>query len=256
MIDADLLVRLAAAKGIPAPVWVPTTTSTQDAVRTWARARRPEGLALVADEQTEGRGRLGRSWIAEPGHAVLLSVLLRPKVPPARVPLVALATSVAVRMATRGRLGIKWPNDLLAADGRKVAGILCETEVTGGRVDWVVAGIGLNVLAAPADVPEAGWLDDLGPAIRREELVVDLIAMTLAWTRRVEEDPERVLRAWRHGSATLGRRVRVGEVEGVAEDVAEDGALLVRDDGGEVRRIVAGDVQLVPGLDDDTELDA
>jgi biotin-(acetyl-CoA carboxylase) ligase len=85
---------------------------------------------------------------------------------------------------------------------------------------------------------------------------VDLVALTLAWTRRLEEDPERVLRAWRHGSATLGNRVRVGEVEGVAEDVAGDGALLVRQDDGALRRILAGDVQLIPGLHDaDTDGD-
>lgn len=251
MIDPERLQGLAAERGVPCPVWVVQTTSTQDAVRTWAAARRPEGVALVAEMQTEGRGRLGRSWIAAPGDALLLSVLLRPQLPPARVPLVALATAVAVRMATRGRLGIKWPNDLLAADGRKVAGILCEADVSAGRVGWVVAGIGLNVSGAPADVPTAGWLEDLGPPIPREELVVDLIALTLAWTRRAEAEPERVLRAWRHGSATLGRRVRIGEVEGVAEDVAEDGALRVRGDDGVVRRVVAGDVELVAGLEDE-----
>jgi BirA family biotin operon repressor/biotin-[acetyl-CoA-carboxylase] ligase len=251
VIDGDRLVRLSVARGIPAPVWTSTTTSTQDAVRTWAQAQRPAGLALFADEQTEGRGRLGRSWVADPGDAVLLSVLLRPDMPPARVPLIALAVAVAVRTATRGRLGIKWPNDLLAADGRKVAGILCEAEVSAGRVRWVVAGIGLNVRSAPKDLLDVGWLDDLGPPIPREDLVVDLIAMTLAWTRRAETEPERVLRAWRHGSATLGRRVRIGEVEGTADDVAEDGALLVRRDDGAITRIVAGDVEMVPGLEDE-----
>lgn len=238
--------RLARARGIRTPVWVPETTSTQDAVRTWAMAQRPTGSSLVAEHQSEGRGRLGRSWVAPAGQAVMLSVLLRPQLPPERLGLVPLAAAVAVRVATHGRLGIKWPNDLLAPDGRKVAGILAESEIQHGQVGWVVLGVGINLRAAPADVPTAACLDELGPPMRKEDLAVDVLAMVQRWTSLLETAPERVLHAWRRGSVTLGRQVRVGQATGVAEDVAPDGALLLRTLQGELTRVVAGDVELVP----------
>ncbi|MCA9571925.1 MAG: biotin--[acetyl-CoA-carboxylase] ligase [Myxococcales bacterium] len=224
------------------PVWTPETTSTQDAVRTWAMAQRPTGSSLLAAHQTEGRGRLGRSWIAGPGQALLTSILLRPQVPLERLGLLPLAAAVGVRVACRGRLAIKWPNDLLGGDGRKVAGLLAESEVKGGRVSWVVIGIGLNQLSAPRDVPTAGFLHDYGPPVPIEDLAVDVISQVLQWTDRVATDPALVLQRWRHGSATLGRVVRVGERVGVAEDVAEDGALLLRTGEGTLERVVAGDV--------------
>lgn len=245
MIDPHRLLERAAAKGVPVPVWVDSTTSTQDAVRTWATAKRPEGSALVAEVQTEGRGRLGRRWLADPGMAIQLSVLLRPAVPLSTLPLVSLAGGLAVYSATRGRLGLKWPNDLLGHDGRKVAGLLAEAEITGGEVQYVVLGIGLNVHAVPDGLPEAGFLEDYGPPIPREDLAVDLVACALAWVRRLEREPAAVLRAWRRASCTLGQRVRVGAVEGVAEDIAEDGALRVRQDDGSVASLYAGDVHLV-----------
>jgi BirA family biotin operon repressor/biotin-[acetyl-CoA-carboxylase] ligase len=245
VIDPEQLVRRAAARGVPTPVWIDETTSTQDAVKTWAAARRPEGVSLVADHQTEGRGRLGRAWVAEPGEAVQLSVLLRPQLAPRDLPLLALAAGAAVYVATRGRLRLKWPNDLLGPDGRKVAGLLAEADIADGVVRWVVVGVGVNVYGAPAGVPDAGCLCDYGPPLFREELAVDLVSALVAWTRRVEREPEAVLQAWRRASCTLGARVRVGAVEGVAEDLADDGSLRVRQDDGSLVRIHAGDVQIV-----------
>lgn len=227
---------------MPVPVWVEETTSTQDAVRTWAEARLPEGSSLAADAQSEGRGRLGRRWVAQPGRAVQISVLLRPSMPAARLPLLSLAAGVAVYQATRARLQLKWPNDLLGPDGRKVAGLLSEAELIGGRVRWAVVGVGVNVRSAPQEHPEAGWLEDYGPPVLREDLAVDLVATLLAWTRRCEEEPEAVLAAWRRASCTLGHRVRVGEHEGLAEDVAEDGALRLRLDDGRHVKVHAGDL--------------
>ena len=238
------------AKGVPVPSWVQETTSTQDAVRTWAEARLPEGSSLVAERQTEGRGRLGRRWEAQPGMAVQLSVLLRPRLPASRLPLLSLAAGAAVYQATRARLQLKWPNDLLGPDGRKVAGLLAEAELVGGRVSTVVVGVGVNVRAAPGSVPNAGFLEDYGPPVLREDLAVDLVAALVAWTRRCESDPGAVLAAWRRASCTLGQRVRVGAREGLAEDVAEDGALRLRLDDGTVVSVHAGDVEAPRGAED------
>ncbi|MDQ6922481.1 MAG: biotin--[acetyl-CoA-carboxylase] ligase [Candidatus Dormibacteraeota bacterium] len=190
-----------------------STPSTQDAARGL-----PLGSVVVADQQTAGRGRLGRRWDAPPGSALLASFVL-----PSR-PLASLAAGVAAAVACGESVRLKWPNDLLI-DGRKLAGILVEQR--GGRC---VVGIGVNLTWAP---PGAGRLE-----ADRDRLLERLKAELERW---FAADDSEVLAAWRTRSDTLGRRVRVelpGETfEGWAEDVAEDGSLLV---GG--RAVTAGDV--------------
>lgn len=190
-----------------------STPSTQDAARGL-----PLGSVVVADQQTAGRGRLGRRWDAPPGSALLASFVL-----PSR-PLASLAAGVAAAVACGESVRLKWPNDLLI-DGRKLAGILVEQR--GGRC---VVGIGVNLTWAP---PGAGRLE-----ADRDRLLERLKAELERW---FAADDSEVLAAWRTRSDTLGRRVRVelpGETfEGWAEDVAEDGSLLV--DG---RAVTAGDV--------------
>ncbi len=227
---------------------VDEASSTQDLVRVWIAEGRPAGAALRARRQTAGRGRLGRVWEAGADDALLLSVLLRPALPAGRLGLVALAAAVATRevCASAGAdLGIKWPNDLLAPDGRKVAGILAEAEHHGGRVA-VVLGIGVNVRAAPPGLPSA-CLAELGGAVDVDTLAAALTAAVVWWTDRLVGDPSAVLGAWRAGSVTLGRRVVVDGVEGQAVDVDPDGALRLRLADGAERRVVAGDVALAPG---------
>jgi BirA family biotin operon repressor/biotin-[acetyl-CoA-carboxylase] ligase len=190
-----------------------STPSTQDAARGL-----PLGSVVVADQQTAGRGRLGRRWDAPPGSALLASFVL-----PSR-PLASLAAGVAAAVACGESVRLKWPNDLLV-DGRKLAGILVEQR--GGRC---VVGIGVNLTWAP---PGAGRLE-----ADRDHLLERLKAELESWFAAADSE---VLAAWRTRSDTLGRRVRVelpGETfEGWAEDVAEDGSLLV--DG---RAVTAGDV--------------
>lgn len=218
--------------------------STSAWLRDRAREGAPHGTAVRAREQTAGRGRLGRSWLAAPDDAVLLSVLVRRDLPAPRAPLLALATAVAVSEVVPG-LGIKWPNDLLAPDGRKVAGILLEAEFAAGRLDHAVIGIGLNVHGHP-DLPTATSLDDAFPGRPHD---VDGLAQALTTAVLAEADalvsrPEVVLDRWRRRAVTLGRRVAVGEVEGLAVDLDPDGALVVETATGRVR-VVAGDVALI-----------
>jgi BirA family biotin operon repressor/biotin-[acetyl-CoA-carboxylase] ligase len=229
---------------------VDEAASTQDVVRAWIAEGRPAGAALRARRQTEGRGRLGRVWEAAADEALLLSVLLRPALPPGRLGLVALAAAVAVREvcdARGARLGIKWPNDLLAPDGRKVAGILAEAEHHAGQVA-VVLGVGVNVSAAPPGLPSA-CLAELGASVEIGAFAEAVAAAVVAWSDRLRRDPSAVLEAWRAGSVTLGRRVVSDGAEGVAVDIDADGALRLRTaDGGE-RRVVAGDVLFAPTED-------
>jgi BirA family biotin operon repressor/biotin-[acetyl-CoA-carboxylase] ligase len=240
------------------------TPSTQDVVRAAARSGAAAGWCCVAAEQTAGRGRQGRAWTAPPGTALLTSVLLRPPAPVAGgVPLaagLAVADAVVALGVDEAAVGLKWPNDVLAAGGGKLAGLLAEVEPRGARAPAegadqtsvaVVLGVGLNltVPAFPPGVAGASLHTLLGRAVDWEEA---LTALLTALGRRSAELEERgvpaVVAAWRGRAVGLGGPVEAqtpaGLLQGTAVDVADDGALLV-DTGGGVTRLVAGDVHLV-----------
>lgn len=231
--------------------WVRETTSTNADLLAAAAAGAPEGLVLVADHQTAGRGRLGRRWESAPAAGLLLSVLLRPSLPPARLHLCTLAVGVAAVEACDAvagvRPGLKWPNDLVAGDG-KLGGVLAETTVAGGTVDAVVVGLGINLRAE--DLPAgAVALEEL--ASRPFEggvLLVTLLRGLDRWWGEVAGGTgiAGLVAAAREASATLGRTVRVeqagGVVEGRAEELDDDGHLVVVDAAGRRHVVAAGDV--------------
>ncbi len=216
--------------------------STQDILRAWAEAGAPEGALVLAEVQERGRGRRGRPWESRPGESLTFSLLLRPALPLSALSLLPLLSGLALFEAV-GLGGLKWPNDLLSEDGRKLAGVLLEAKAEGEEVAYALLGVGVNVAWAPEG---AASLQEFGPYSRREVL--------LAFLRRLEallpllEDPEALLARYRQASYTLGRRVRVetpkGVVEGVAQEVLPDGSLLV---GGV--RVGAGEVALLPLLE-------
>lgn len=186
-----------------------SVTSTQDVARDL-----PIGSVVVANHQTAGRGRLDRRWEAPPGTALLVSFVLRP------APLLSLGAGVAAAEACGEDVRLKWPNDLLLHE-RKLGGILVET-----TPQKAVCGVGVNLWWAP----EGATLLERP----RDEVLAALQSQMARWT---EEPPDGVLRRWRELSATLGRRVRIDGVEGVAEDLGPNGELIV--DG---RAFVAGSV--------------
>lgn len=214
-----------------------TVGSSQDEARAWSDA--PHGAVVLAERQTSGRGRRGRPWLSV-GGGLTFSVVLRGAWALPDLALVPLAAGVAVREACA--LGaLKWPNDLLSPDGRKLAGVLLEADVRGEEVRRAVLGIGLNVGAAPEG---AAHLSEFRAATR-----VDVLRNVLASLERwLSAPPQDVLSAWKAHNATLGREVRVataaGEVRGVARDLGRDGTLLVDTASGRAR-IGAGDVELV-----------
>ena len=229
--------------------------STNTALVEEARAGAPEGLVLVADHQTAGRGRLGRTWSAAPGTALLVSVLLRPPLPIDEVPVVLMAAGLAacdgVEAAAGFRPGLKWPNDLVVED-RKLAGLL--TEATGGAEPGVVLGLGINVgpTAYPAELrSEATSCEEVAshPVDRGELLVAFLTALESRYSTVLAGGSRDVtLDAYRADSATLGRRVRVEltsgpALEGSASRLAGDGRLVIVDDGGEEHLVSVGDVK-------------
>lgn len=237
-----------------------------------AREGAPEGLVAVADHQTAGRGRLGRTWVAPPGSSLLVSVLLRPALPAEELHLanvcVALSAADACREAAGAEPGLKWPNDLVVAE-RKLAGVLAEVAWPagpgrsgpegsgpgphgGGAGPAVVVGIGINV-DWPEEIPAelAGTAVSLnhlvGRRVDRTELLVSLLRALDARCGRLEQADGRrdIADQYRARCVTVGRRVRVelpGETfTGTATDISDQGHLLVSTDAGR-RTVAAGDV--------------
>ena len=228
-----------------------TIASTQDELRRLAEAGAPEGTLVVADHQTRGRGRRGRWWRDEPGANLLLSLLFRPDIPAAQAPqlslLAALASTDALGAATGLGIGVRWPNDLQVRE-RKVGGILAEAQAVGERVSHISLGIGINVNQTrfPADLsrPATSLALEAGQALDREALLEGLLASLDRWYARYRREGFLPVRdGWRRASVTLGHPVDGGGVSGIAEDLDEDGALLVLTPEGVRVRLVAGELR-------------
>ena len=221
-----------------------TCASTSDVARRLAEQGAAHGTTVVADHQSAGRGRQGRPWLDRPGASLLLSMVLRPAASAtdaSALPLlVGLACARALRACAAIDVGIEWPNDLVVHD-RKLGGILCEASHARGELDFVIAGIGINVAALPADLDEATRaratsLTDAcgGIAPDRESLAREIARRVAALhaDARIEDDD---LAALRTLDSLDGRPVRLGTGrEGVARGILSDGALLVETDAGRV----------------------
>lgn len=242
--------------------YLPTVASTNTLLKNLAGDGAPEGLVLVADCQEKGRGRLGRSWMSEPGLGVWMSLLLRPKLHPSMVQSLTLAAAVAVCKAiepyTDQRPGIKWPNDILMG-GRKVCGILTEMSAEADRVLWVVIGIGVNVHHSREDFPEelrdmAASLGDYARTdggLTRSHLAAGILnAFESLYLDYRDNGPAGMIEEWKRYSVTLGRRARLISGEDTQEvrvlDIGQDGRLTVEDDQGRTWEVLSGEISLRP----------
>ena len=221
--------------------------STNDRAAAWIGEGAPHGAVVSADAQTAGRGRRGRVWVSPPGENVYASVVLRPDAARPDFGAIGLAVAVGIADALPIEVELKWPNDLLVG-GRKLGGILCESRWMGARPD-VVVGFGINVHARAFADELAGIATSLalhGAAVSRVELLANVLATLEARLDRFLADGFASVRdAYEARCAMLGRTVEVGGARGVAEGLAEDGALLLRPEGGgALRRIEAAEVVL------------
>jgi len=257
-------------------VYLPTTGSTNDVAKELAAQGAPEGTVVGADEQTAGRGRMGRRWLAPPGTCLLCSLLFRPTLPLTQANrltmLCSLAAADAVADVAGLRVSLKWPNDLIvksqipnpkSQNWRKLAGVLTETgmqvksqtpnpKASNWQVGCAVVGIGINVNVPPEMLP--GLAPDATSILAEVGRPVDRVALLVALLAGVERRYEALQagesphREWAARLATLGRSVQVttseGVLTGVAESVDEDGALLLRTPDGGLHRLLAGDVTL------------
>jgi BirA family biotin operon repressor/biotin-[acetyl-CoA-carboxylase] ligase len=235
----------AAAPWVRRVVCLAETDSTNAEALRLAAAGEPSGTVVVADAQTAGRGRLGRSWWGEPGRSLLASWLVRPELPAERWPALTLVAGLAAARAINASAGLdvrlKWPNDLLV-DGRKLGGLLAEADGHGA----LVVGLGVNVRQDSFPDEIAGLATSVAAAGGRPVERPWLLAATLSGFGARMLEPERALDDYRALSATLGEPVRVERagadpLEGTAVDLTDGGALVV-DIGGERVAVSAGDV--------------
>lgn len=247
MLSEHALSRALEGAGLSAPVrFEEVTRSTQETAARLAEDGAPEWTLVAAGHQTEGRGRSGRTWKDEPGGALLFSFVLRPPLSPELGGLLSILAGTAMAEAcdevVDQRAACKWPNDLLVA-GRKAGGILAESRLAGDRFEFVTLGIGVNLRAPPADLPDAGAVE-----AGDEDL---LTAFLRAFAERYEpghpEFARAVVAAYRPRCATLGTPVRArtergAVVEGEAVDVDETGALMIRV-AGAVETVRFGEVE-------------
>jgi BirA family transcriptional regulator, biotin operon repressor / biotin---[acetyl-CoA-carboxylase] ligase len=216
-----------------------TTDSTNARARELAAAGAPHGTTVTAEEQTAGRGRQGRTWLAEPGDALLMSVVVREL-----APTLPLATAVAVAEACDAlapvQAQIKWPNDVWV-DRRKICGILVEGRPQEG---WAVLGVGINVRTR--EFPDE--LADIATSLARhgsEASVEDtLVELAQRLDRRLAAPADEILVSWAERDALRGERIRWAGGEGIAAGVDETGALVVELDGGGETKLDAGEVHL------------
>lgn len=232
---------------------VASTGSTMDDALLAARAGAPHGAVYLAETQTRGRGRRGRTWTSVPGAGLTFSLVLRPRLAPSVAPTLALAAGLAVRevVAARGLAAarVKWPNDVLVGR-RKVAGVLVEAQVQGAALAAAIVGIGLNVTLRelPADLGARATslaLEGAAP-LDRETLFVDLLGALQTRLEALERDGiGSVVAELREHDALRGAALRVGTLTGIGAGLDASGALLVSDAAGTTHAVVAGTVELL-----------
>jgi BirA family biotin operon repressor/biotin-[acetyl-CoA-carboxylase] ligase len=250
-----------------------TVDSTQSVAFALAERGAADRTVVVADEQSAGRGRRGRTWRAPAGTSLLASILVRSRLPRPLLatlsPTAAVATAEALRRVAPVTARVKWPNDVLV-DGKKIAGILLESRIgtsakgkpgvsepastslrppsaqAGLEAPVTIIGIGIN-LGQREFPPELAGIAtsvalETGRSVDRDAMLAVLLEEFDAWRARLEgEGFAPVRERWRALSDTLGRRVTVDAVTGVAQDLDHDGALLI-DVGGTVQRVIAGEI--------------
>jgi BirA family biotin operon repressor/biotin-[acetyl-CoA-carboxylase] ligase len=215
-----------------------------------------EGTVVLAEAQTRGKGRMGRTWESPSGVNIYCSVILRPAILPLATPQLTFVSSLAVCRAIESVCGlvprIKWPNDILL-NGRKVAGLLNELSAETERVNFLVLGIGLNVNMEPEQFPSdlrypatSLAMESGGPLSRLPLIRALLTELDRLYGRYLDDGFAPLREEWERRSAFQGQRVKVSspgdDLVGVAAGIDGDGALLVRRDDGEVSRVLAGDV--------------
>lgn len=214
------------------------------------------GTMVLAEMQTQGRGRLGRAWHSDSSAGIYFTLVLRPNLEPAAAPVLTLMAGVSLATVmeaiTPGRVDLRWPNDLLI-NGRKCAGILVEMRADPRRIDHVLLGIGINVnqteFPGGLETEPSSLQLETGRPVQRADLLISLLKQLDAdYNHLLSEGPARVLRCFEAiSSYARGKRVRVGDHEpyvlGTTAGLTPEGLLLVAVEDGRIEKVVAGHVR-------------
>ena len=241
-------------------IFLETATSTNDvAMELAAQRENPEGIVVIADTQTKGRGRFGRTWISPPGVNFYFTVILRPSIPPHEAALITLMAAVAVVSAIREFTGlkaeIKWPNDILI-NGKKTGGILSEMKSASSRISYLAVGIGINVNMSLNDFPEdisalsTSLKIESGEIFDRVELLGKIFAeLERTYKILLKGNKGALINDWLRLNSTLGNKVIVKNhdriISGIAENINDSGELIIRLPSGETETVSAGDVTIL-----------
>jgi BirA family transcriptional regulator, biotin operon repressor / biotin---[acetyl-CoA-carboxylase] ligase len=256
-LSAEAVARVRTSERFGRPViFFERVGSTNDVAGRQAAAGEPEGLLVLAEEQTLGRGRMGRSWLSLMGTGLLFSLLLRPPIPASQAGRLTMCLGLGavegIERVTGIHPALKWPNDLVLED-RKLGGMLAELRTAGDMVQYAVLGLGLNVNGVPPDLAalSISLSATLGRDVDRLELLVEILSRCEYWYDRTltgTESGDSIHAAWSARLETLGRDVTVTTAErqfrGRAVGVSPEGALLVDEEHGALRVVWGGDVTL------------
>lgn len=235
-----------------------TINSTNDLAKQYLDKNATEGLVLIAESQTHGRGRMGRSWASLPRVGLYLSILLKPEIHSRRLPqltlLAGLATTLAINEFSPEKARLKWPNDILL-NGKKCCGILCETHPTRDEKTGVIVGIGINANHSLSDLP-----DDLKSSATSLKIetgkVIDRLALVCALITHLDQQYDAYLGSgeqtfvekWLENSDMVGNKIAVTEgtsvIRGTALGLDSQGRLLMRTEKGEELAFDSGEVSL------------
>ncbi|MBU4127929.1 MAG: biotin--[acetyl-CoA-carboxylase] ligase, partial [Proteobacteria bacterium] len=239
-------------------IFLNETDSTNTRAKELAAQGAPEGTLVIAEKQTEGRGRRGRSWFSPPGGGIYFSLILRPVISPGETPKITLMTAVVLAETLislmKLKLRIKWPNDILV-NGKKLAGILTEISTEMDAVNYIIVGLGLNVNTQFEKFPQdikgnaTSILIENGKQFPRVKLIQHYLKLyEIYYDMFKNNDFEPIMKRWRELADIIGKQIRVDVIGkthiGKVVDVDNDGVLILKDDQGRLQRIFSGDVTL------------
>jgi len=239
-------------------IFLNETDSTNTRAKELAAQGAPEGTLVIAEKQTEGRGRRGRSWFSPPGGGIYFSLILRPVISPGETPKITLMTAVVLAETLislmKLKLRIKWPNDILV-NGKKLAGILTEISTEMDAVNYIIVGLGLNVNTQFEQFPQdikgnaTSILIENGKQFPRVKLIQHYLKLyEIYYDMFKNNDFEPIMKRWRELADIIGKQIRVDVIGkthiGKVVDVDNDGVLILKDDQGRLQRIFSGDVTL------------
>ncbi|MGI6357657.1 MAG: biotin--[acetyl-CoA-carboxylase] ligase [Bacillota bacterium] len=253
----ELLMHFRKAVTLGEPIYYQESIgSTNDWAKQLAQGGATAGTLVVAEEQTAGRGRRGRSWLSQPGAGIFASLVLRPSLPPERIPLLTLTLGIALVQTLREygltEAWLKWPNDVWVGR-KKLAGILAELAGQLDQVDWVVLGMGINTHQAefPAELAAiaTSYLRETGQDVQRAALLCDALHSLERLLPLLQQSSlDGLMEQWQSCDRLIGQQVRAitpsGTIHGQARGITANGALVLRLADGSEQTIMAGDVSL------------